>query len=130
MKREIQSAIRVGDKARLDSALAEYKSHDSYVNELFMKACKFNDSMTVDSLIKFGVDINQPESIRTPLQWAVTLNHYEIVKLLLDSGADASLGNPPPLHIAVGMSRANIVRLLLNYHADLKKLDVSLLFIV
>ena len=46
------------------------------------------------ALLESGVDVNtQDAEGRTALFWAITMNGIEIVRILLDAGADTELGN-------------------------------------
>lgn len=63
------------------------------------------------------------KTLKTALDQAITNNHLEIVKLLLDAGLDINIlssdGNTP-LYLAATYNRIRIVELLLEYGADKK----------
>lgn len=95
--------------------------------ELF-RAIKENNILTVTQLITQGVNVNQLRVYQTPLYYAVYKNKVEIVKLLLDNGANVNYGVPEmgdsnsllfddgwsPLQCAALMGRTEIVKLLLE----------------
>ncbi|WP_052266166.1 ankyrin repeat domain-containing protein [Pedobacter kyungheensis] len=69
------------------------------------------------------VDINMKDSVGfTVLATAAALNHYDVVKLLLEKGADPNIPNDKgntALHHAAENNLLDIAKLLLNHHADL-----------
>ncbi|PGH07901.1 hypothetical protein AJ80_07941 [Polytolypa hystricis UAMH7299] len=83
-------------------------------------------------LIAGGADINYspdtPAHWSHPLHCAVDSSKEEIVKLLLDAGADVNVKNAngdTPLHSAAGSSKEEIVRLLLDAGADIDDMTKS-----
>jgi ankyrin repeat protein len=61
------------------------------------------------------------KTLKTALDQAITNNHLEIVKLLLDAGLDINIlssDRSTPLYLAATYSRIRIVELLLEYGAD------------
>jgi hypothetical protein len=70
-------------------------------------------------LIAAGADPNVPhtEGGSTPLHYAILTNHVEIVKLLLEHGADVKAryrGGSTALHLAAGRGHTEIGRLLIS----------------
>ncbi|CAH0395611.1 unnamed protein product [Bemisia tabaci] len=63
---------------------------------------------------KFGVDVNTILGGSMPLISAVRINQIDIVKLLLDLGADVNAQKGEPLHRAVLLGRKDIIKVLLD----------------
>jgi peptidoglycan/LPS O-acetylase OafA/YrhL len=87
------------------------------------KACVMGDPDRVKSLLEDGVDVNAPDPTLglTPLGYAALFGRDEIVRLLLDQGADANRRHQDggtPLHGAAFLGRVQIVRDLLQAGAD------------
>ncbi|KAI8048050.1 ankyrin repeat-containing domain protein [Gilbertella persicaria] len=62
----------------------------------------------------------------TPLLIAVSAGHTDVVKLLLEKGADPSLENETSqsvLHYAASKNRLEICRLLIQYNAPINQLN-------
>ena len=81
------------------------------------------DILHVQHLIASGDDVNaESEDAITPLFLAITKKHYDMVKLLLDSGADVNheiqKKDSTPLLYAIGQKQKDIVELLLDRGAD------------
>jgi len=56
-----------------------------------MKAAEDGDIKAATSLLDKGVDVNETSGPNTALFWAVVKNHPNMVKFLLERGADAKL---------------------------------------
>lgn len=88
-------------------------------------AAMIGDTSGIRYLITNEADINEIDVLgRTALSNAVAANNPEIVKLLLDNGADANLhisDRVLPLLDAVFNRQIEIVRLLLNHNIDVNK---------
>ena len=105
-------------------------------NDDLFAAIKAKDINRVRTLLDAGANVNALaknilgiENI-SPLYYAVNEGDTEIIKLLLDKGADANF-NPPigggtPLMVAAQRDETEIVRLLLTYGADIKVMDKNL----
>ena len=81
-------------------------------------------------LLTNGSKVNSKNKKRTdtPLHFAVRNGDIEIVKMLLDRGADVdaiNLYNVTPLHIAVESKKVEIVELLLNHGACVNARDCN-----
>jgi predicted small secreted protein len=89
-------------------------------------AAKGGDIKEVEALLNKGANVNE-EGIMgvTPLYEAALYNApLEIIKLLLDKGADVNKGMRNgwrPIHMAVYNDNANLVRLLLDRGADITR---------
>lgn len=86
--------------------------------EQLFQACAAGDEGVCRSWLAQGGDPNQLSSeLRTPLAWAANCGHERLVQLLLDSGADASVGDAQgelPLHRACLNGHLSCVSLLLE----------------
>jgi ankyrin repeat protein len=81
-------------------------------------------------LVLKGTDVNARDALgMTPLLFAVTGDDPEIVRFLLDHGANAnarlSVSGQSVLHVAVSHGNPQIVQLVLSAHPDLEALDVN-----
>lgn len=94
-------------------------------------ACEHGDYATVSTRIKGNKKlVSLLDSYGySPLHYAAQHNHYEIVKLLLESKAEVDLNRcgATPLHRAAFANCLQICELLLDYGADINKQDVSFL---
>jgi ankyrin repeat protein len=91
-----------------------------------MKAVKNNDVAQVKALIQQGVNVNELDgSGDAPLVMAAYEGHTEIVKLLLEAGADVSAVDPgmqaTALHAAAYAGRTEAAKLLIAYKIDIDK---------
>lgn len=80
-----------------------------------------NDLNSVQYYLDAGVNVNyqHPEYLTTPLITSIELRHYDIIKLLLEHGADpsqkAGFSNDTPLLVAKRLQDQQIVSLLKSY---------------
>ena len=87
-------------------------------------ACWPDEAWLVRACIAFNDDINAlDEEGCTPLHMACQCSHVDVVKLLLESGAQPSLyhkagRNNIPISNAIFKRRVDIVKLLLSYHEN------------
>jgi len=88
-------------------------------------AARSNDIKQIETLINKGTDVNEAEPLTgaTALYWAICKNvSLETVRFLLDKGADVNKGITngwTPLLVAVYNGNAKMVKLLLDYGADI-----------
>ena len=82
------------------------------------------DVITVDRMLREGmpVDVNNVNSY-TALHSATLLNRTDVIKRLVDEGADVNrqtrYGQNTPLHMAADYNQTEAVRLLLDNGADI-----------
>ena len=93
---------------------------------VLMKAVKSNDVALVQRLIGQGADVNELDANQdAPLIIASYKGHTEIVKLLLEAGADVSVVDPgmkaTALHAAAYAGNAEAAGLLIEYGVDIDK---------
>jgi ankyrin repeat protein len=91
-----------------------------------MQAVKKNNVALVKQLIQQGVNVNELDAGGdAPLVMAAYEGHTEIVKLLLEAGADVTAVDPgmkaTALHAAAYAGRTEAAKLLIAYHIDLDK---------
>lgn len=100
------------------------------INDQLIIAARKNDITKVRELIKKGANINATEKVigegQTALFHAASYGHTEIVKLLIQSGADVNArpsGRSTALMMAAWAGYTNTVRVLLNAGADVNSKD-------
>jgi uncharacterized protein len=91
-----------------------------------MKAINKNDSALVQQLIQDEVDVNELDSHQdAPLVMASYKGYDQIVRLLLEAGADVRATDPSmkatALHAAAYAGRTEAARLLVEYNIDINK---------
>ena len=91
-----------------------------------MKAVKDNDVALVSELIEQGVNVNELDANQdAPLIIAAYKGYIEIVKSLLEAGADVSVVDPgmkaTALHAAAYAGNAEAAKLLIEYEIDIDK---------
>jgi ankyrin repeat protein len=91
-------------------------------NRSLFDAIRNDNVKSAKYFLKKEIDINEIRNGLTALTLAVSLNLPEMVKLLLDKGADVNLPNEnrdTPLILAVSAGNLEIARILLNNDADI-----------
>ncbi len=85
------------------------------------------DVEQVKQLLIGGADVNAPNPVGTPLQWALFANQTRVARLLLEYGADPNVGEPAgtPLQMAALSGNTEIVRLLLEHGGNPNRGDRS-----
>ena len=91
-----------------------------------MQAVNKNDAAAVRKLIAQGANVDELESNGdAPLVMAAYLGHAEIVRLLLEAGADVKAVDPgmkaTALHAASYAGRTEAAKLLVQYHIEIDK---------
>lgn len=91
-----------------------------------MKAVKNNDIALVRKLIKEGNNVNELDANQdAPLIIAAYKGYTEVVKMLLEAGADVSVVDPgmkaTALHAAAYAGNAEAAKLLIEYKIDIDK---------
>lgn len=92
------------------------------IDELIYAACSFNDLEFSRWLVNNGADVNCCFFGNTPLLIAAQHGNKELVKLLIDSGADIDDTDPKdntPLHLAVKSNNQECVLLLAKKGYDM-----------
>ncbi|WP_234648435.1 ankyrin repeat domain-containing protein [Dyadobacter sp. CY356] len=91
-----------------------------------MNAINKNDISLVERLIQNGADIDElDEKKDSPLVIAAYKGYNQIVKILLEKGADVSAVDPgmkaTALHAAAYAGRTEAAKLLVDFHIDVNK---------
>ena len=91
-----------------------------------MKAVNHNDAEAVRKLIAQGANVDELEpNGDAPLVMAAYLGHNEIVRLLLEAGADVKAVDPgmkaTALHAAAYAGRTEAAKLLVQHHIEIDK---------
>ena len=91
-----------------------------------MKAINKNDLLIVQQLIRNGADVDELDSNQdAPLVMAAYKGYNQIVKLLLEAGADVRAVDPgmkaTALHAAAYAGRTEAAKLLIDHHIDINK---------
>jgi ankyrin repeat protein len=93
----------------------------------FLRACRNGDFEKVIKGLVNGVNVNRTDEYgSTPLHWASLFGYAEVVKILLDVGADFNLADKyglTLLHRASLDGRAEVVKILLDKGADFNLTD-------
>ena len=104
----------------------EFRHRKTLRMSKLMKAVKQGNAATVRQLIGEGVDVNETDSSGdVPLIMAAYLGHAEVVKLLLDAGADVTAVDPgmkaTALHAAAYAGRTEAAKLLIEGGVEIDK---------
>ena len=106
------------------SALAQsFQKAESNKEMKIYEAVMYGNLDGVKHLISEGADLNVKEQMggSTPLMSAITFNHPEIGKVLLEAGADVNIQNnqgSTALHTAAFFCRVEMVKMLTDGGAD------------
>ncbi|KAL3297492.1 Pfs NACHT and Ankyrin domain protein [Colletotrichum asianum] len=109
------------DVAELLADLGIDVAHDSDLDEYLQIACFFGS----DSIVEWLVDVGATDSGWTPITAASAVGNIEMVKLLLEKGANVSIADRrgrTTLHNAVVVGNFQVVRLLLEASAHDSKI--------
>ncbi len=96
-----------------------------------LDALKRGDKEAVEILLELGpneIDINDEECGVTPLHLASSIGYIDIIRMLLEKGADINAQDnygQTPLYYASGQNNVEIVRMLLEGGADIEAKDKS-----
>ncbi|TET36580.1 MAG: hypothetical protein E3J72_08320 [Planctomycetota bacterium] len=102
--------------------LEKLSSINKQTPQLFLHAVYEGFYNTCDILISCGADVNCA-SYTTPLHASVEIRNLQLVKLIIDSGADIDAKSPAnrgstPLHLAALVGKKEIVEFLIKRGAD------------
>jgi uncharacterized protein len=91
-----------------------------------MKAVQKNDAAAIDKLVAGGANVNELDpNGDAPLVMAAYLGHAEIVRKLLEAGADVKAVDPSmkatALHAAAYAGRTEAARLLIQHGIDIDR---------
>ena len=124
----IHEAAQAGDAEAVERLLKEdpslLRAEDKRKMLPLQMAAHSGQKEVVQLLLKRGADANALGSGgRTALHWAVGMNKLDLVRLLLEAGANVNakapaLADMTPLHVAASMGHPEQVELLLKHKAD------------
>ncbi|CAG8441892.1 9450_t:CDS:2, partial [Acaulospora morrowiae] len=94
------------------------------------QACSGESLDMVKALINGGAEVNVRDNAGlTPLHEAVNAQNYDVVKYLLEAGANPNMGESDgvdtPLHDAVNLTNEEIISLLVVYGGDPDKMNLN-----
>lgn len=122
---ELYAAARSGDLERTQSELADGADPDSRhpltLDTPLIEGARGGHLKVAEVLVDYGADVNlQGEAWYTALHCAAAAGHVDLVKWLLDKGANVTLfrGHNTPLHSAAASGQLEVVRILLQHGAD------------
>ena len=99
----------------LANDMINFPLHEAIIN---------GNAAAVQELIDDGYDVNTLDRFGdTALSEAAAHRHIDIVRMLLDAGADLNLGNETPLYIAAGNGHIDIIQILIDAGADLNSVN-------
>lgn len=105
-------------KLALDSSV-RYACYHKTLEETFLTAYKNADIVEMRKCINDGVDVNINNG--HPLQYAVRIHRLDIVKLLVESGANVNLTDEP-LYIATKLENMEIISYLIEKGVEISEL--------
>src|SRR5580698_1123559 len=127
---ELHRAARAGDLKRVEALIENgtpVNGRDSLGGTALHDAAWAGEAEIVEYLIRAGADVNarHAEGQSTPLDYAVLMNRFEVVEILLDHGAQASATNKglTALHLAARGGETRIAKLLIAHGADVNARD-------
>ena len=109
--------MRAGTLLWICFCLIPLTSHAAAIHD----AAKKGDMAAIAAALDAGANVNEPDAFATPLYYAVSRQHLDAAKLLIDRGADVNAGSKiggPPLKAAVAKSKLELITLLLEHGAD------------
>ena len=95
--------------------------NNDQIEKVFSYAVDNNITSIVQNMIDFGANIKPTNIVETPLHHASSKGHPEVVRILLEKGADieaTNLNGDTPLHIASEEGHIDVVKILLEAGAD------------
>ncbi|MBN1798262.1 MAG: ankyrin repeat domain-containing protein [Spirochaetales bacterium] len=132
---EIQTALDCAEFAGsrkaalyLKKAGVQNGSHPQNKEEMFIRAVKDNDMGSVKKYIGQGIDLNcKDRHKKTALMWASMYGYHDLVRLLLEHGADMDDGRGNSHHIPLLTAAYNgdlkLVKLFLDKGTDINIQD-------
>lgn len=110
---EIHSVFWYGN-LKIAQLLLEHRAVDNLENALTL-TCQMGHLELARLLLKYGAKITD-----SMLFFAIKGNHFEILKFLLDNGANVNAGNDYCLRYASTYGKLEFVKLLIRYGANLQ----------
>ena len=125
---ELHRAARAGDLKQVQSLIASgtpVNARDSLGGTALHDAAWAGEAEVVEYLIRSGADVNarHSEGQSTPLDYAVLMNRFEVVGVLLAHGAEANRPGLTPLHLAARRGETRIAQLLIAHGANVNARD-------
>ena len=98
------------------------------MDDLFLKACQNGQKGVIQTFLKKGgINIDKrDEKGLTPLHYACQKGSRDIVRLLIENGADVTMEtntSVTPLHLAVMSGNKEIIKMLADAGADVNATD-------
>lgn len=85
------------------------------------RTIRTRDLNAVKHIILKKYTFSNKNALSTPLYLAVSNSDIDIVKFLLDNGADINKCKSPPLHKAINLGNVEMVKLLVDHGADIEQ---------
>ncbi|XP_052800686.1 uncharacterized protein LOC128231667 isoform X4 [Mya arenaria] len=111
-----------------------FPGNTSTWQRLFIKSARDNEYETVEKMIAFFrddtsfVNSREPKTGNTALHWACRMGHFDVVRLLLESGADIDMKNnsrSAPINFAIECLQRKISHLLIEWGCDVHSRNVK-----
>jgi cytochrome c len=109
--------MRAGMLLLICFCLMPLTSHAAAIHD----AAKKGDIAAIAAALDAGANVNEPDGYATPLYYAVSRQHLDAAKLLIERGADVNAGSKiggPPLMAAAAKDKLELITLLLAHGAD------------